>query len=243
MVIMATMGGLLESATAMLSHAERRVEVSAQNLANLTTPGYKRRVSFSELVKAEPAVQNHQNQMPTLSASFDFSSGKQVETGNPGNIAIGGDGFFVVRSGDRLSYTRQGQFERDQEGRLVTPQGLALQARGGGDVVLKSGDFQIVADGTVLQEGEPVARIAIVDFEDRRILFAGEGGTFEAAESDAIDVETPSVRQGVVEASNVSTGDEMVSIMESLRRAESAQRLVNVYDDLMGRALSVFGQA
>ena len=56
------------------------------------------------------------------------------------------------------------------------------------------------------------------------------------------DAEQPVVRQGMVEASNVSMADEMLALMAALRSAESAQRVVQVYDDLMGRALTAFGQ-
>lgn len=175
-------------------------------------------------------------------SAVDFSSGKEINTGNPYDLAILGDGFFSVRSGDRILYTRQGQFQRDNEGRLVLPQGFALQTQSGGDLVLKSQDVKVLADGTVLERGEPVARLAVVDFEDRHALAPAVGGLFSASADAARPLDAPSVRQGELESSNVSTGDEMITIMEALRRAESAQRVVNIYDDLMGRALTSFGQ-
>ena len=87
-----------------------------------------------------------------------------------------------------------------------------------------------------------MARLQIVEFEDSTALTSGGDGSFAAPAAAAIEVVAPQIRQGEIEASNVSTGDEMIAVMEAVRRAESAQRMVNVYDDLMGRALTAFGQ-
>jgi flagellar basal-body rod protein FlgF len=176
------------------------------------------------------------------SLATDFSAGKSVETGNAYDLAIVGDGLFTVRGADRTFYTRQGQFQRDTDGRLVTAQGLALQTDSG-DLVLKGGKFEVTADGMVLEDGAPVARLAIASLAAPERASHIGGSLFAAAPEDVTPALAPAIRQGVLESSNVSTADEMVAIMSALRRAESAQRLVGVYDDLMGRALTTFGQA
>lgn len=232
------MGGIIENASAILSLAQQRVEVSAQNIGNATTPGYKRRVSFVQMLSADSSIGNDIGGTASVS---DFSDGKQIATDNPYDLAISGDGFFTVRSGDRLLYTRDGQFQRDGEGRLVNASGFALQANGG-DLALKPGEATITADGTVLQGTEPVGKLLIVTLDPTAATDI-EGGAFLAPDEAVSPLKTPSIRQGALESSNVSTGDEMVAIMEALRRAEAAQRLVNVYDDLMGRAISTFGQS
>lgn len=176
-----------------------------------------------------------------IQSTPDFLAGKLVETGNPLDLAIVGDGFFALRGPGGLVLSRQGQFQRDAGGRLVTPSGLALQADGGGDLIAPAGPLTIARDGVVTVEGEPVDRLALVD-APRAALRAGEGGVFLAADADITSLAAPVVRQGAYEASNVSTGQEMVAMMEALRRAETGQRLVTVYDDLMGRALTTLGQ-
>jgi flagellar basal-body rod protein FlgG len=230
------MGGLVDIAASILARSEKRVETSANNIANVTTTGFKRRIEFSDVLGAATSGDLQRQQQVT-----DFTAGKPINTGNPNDLTLLGEGFFAVSSPDGTFYTRQGQFKRDGEGRLVTAQGFALQLRGGGDLVLKGNDFAVAADGTVSEAGQPVGKLAIVDFERRAAMVRSENGLFAAPEGEAVDVETPSVRQGMLEASNVSTGDEMVMIMEALRRAETGQRIVNVYDDLMGRALTAFG--
>lgn len=233
------MGGLLDIASVILTDATRRVEINAHNVANIPTAGYKRRIAFSDVLAVSPEQVGGQAR---LSAYSDLSEGKLIETGNPLDTAILGAGFFVVRSDNQTFYTRHGSFRRGADGRLLTVEGLALQARGGGDIVVRSTDLAITPDGMVLDGGEAVARLALVTFPDPTALTPVEGGRF-AAGVDGAPADTTQVRPGALEASNVSSGDEMVAMMEALRRAESGQRLVNVYDDLMGRVLSTLGQS
>jgi len=233
------MGDFIESASAILATAERRVDLSAQNVSNMTTPGYKRRIAFQGMLAQDPSGGVGSQLISTFT---DFSAGKLNETGNPYDLAISGDGFFAVRDGGQVAYTRAGQFRRNGDGRLVTAQGAALQVLGGGDLVLRHGEVKVTGDGTVLEDGQPVARLAIVDFTDRQAAVPGDGGLLIVPEAQVIPVSAPSVRQGALEASNTSMGEEMVAMMEAMRRAEAGQRLVNVYDDLMGRALQTFGQ-
>jgi flagellar basal-body rod protein FlgF len=234
------MASFVDVAARVLAQSERRTEIAAQNVANISTAGYKRRIPFTQFI--DPLSSGV---APDASTALftDFSIGKQIDTGNPFDLALTSSGFFVVQGADGPLYTRQGQFKREADGRLVTLQGLAVQAQGGGDVILKTQDFKVAGDGTVTENGEPVARLAVVDFSDRSAATRTETGQFAAPAAAVKDVDAPAVRQGAIEASNVSTGDDMVAVMEAVRRAETAQRLVNVYDDLMGRALSTFGQS
>lgn len=233
---------ITEIAAQILARAEDRAEIAAQNITNASTPGYRRRIAFSEMMApAEPQAGAPRGPV-RMGALADFTAGQLTETGSPTDIAIGGQGFFAVRGEDAILYTRQGQFRRDDEGRLVTAQGLALQTIDGGDLVVGSAAFEVALDGTVTRNGEPLARIALVDFEDRAALTANEGGAFSAGDAAPLAVARPAIRQGMLESSNVNMGDEMVAMMEAVRRAETGQRLVTTYDDLMGRMLNLFGQ-
>lgn len=228
------MGQYIDFVSSILGQSQRRAEIVAQNLANLTTPGYKRRVDFASLMGADGTLQT--------TSGTDFSAGKPVVTDNPYDLSLGAEGFFAVRTADTVLYTRQGQFKRAEDGRLLTVQGHALQLQGGDDVVVRSAAFKVTADGVVLDDGQPVGRLAIIDAADRSRFVRAEGGLFSAPADALAEVEDPVVRQGALESSNVSSGDEMIAVMEALRRAESGQRLANVYDDLMGRAITTFGQ-
>lgn len=230
-----------EIAAQILARAEQRAEIAAQNITNASTPGYRRRVGFSELIAAAGPRPAGAAEGPRTGAAADFTAGQLVGTGSPTDLAIAGPGFFTVRSGEAILYTRQGQFRRDPEGRLATVQGLVLQSAEGGDVLVGEGGFEVAADGIVTCGGAPLARIALVDFEDRSLLRPAEGGAFSAGDAAPRPLASPALRQNMLESSNVSMGDEMVAMMEAVRRAETGQRLVTTYDDLMGRALNIFG--
>lgn len=225
-------------ALATISQAQRRVEVAAQNLANVGTTGYKRRVAFASLLaSAVPADVD----IPNVSTAVDFRKGKLVGTGNAADLAISGPGYFAIRKDDVTLYSRQGQFQIGQDGRLVNDRGFALQAADGDDLKVRTASFQVDARGTVLENGQSLGRIATYVPEDENKLEIAEGG-FRAGGTELHLQEDVSIQQGFLEASNVSSGDEMVSLMESLRRAEAGQRVMNVYDDLMGRAITSFGE-
>lgn len=232
------MGELIEIASVILKQATDRVEVNAQNIANTATPGYRRRISFAEVLAARP---NDLDPRALLSVVSDLAEGKPIDTGNPTDLAISGPGFFVVRGEQGDRYTRSGQFHRSAEGRLMTAEGLAVQVQGGGDIRLDEGPFAVAADGMVTQGGSPLGRIAVVDFDGPPPPDAPTSG-FDMPGNAARAVTAPTVRQGFLEASNVSVGEEMVAMMQSLRQAEAGQRVAMLYDELMGRALSTFGQ-
>jgi flagellar basal-body rod protein FlgG len=225
--------GAIEIAQVMLSGAARRVEAAAQNLSNLTTPAYKSLRSF-------PLDATGAGNSAVLRS--DFTVGKLQETRNPFDLAISGSGFFAVRSADGILFTRNGQFRRDETGRLVTAQGFALQSTEG-DVQLGDDRPAILADGTIVSGGQPTARLRIVDFPDFSAVHPVSGTLFAAAPGMERDAASPIVRQGMLEASNVSTATEMLATMAALRSAQTGQRIVQIYDDLMSRALTAFGQA
>ncbi len=233
------MSSVADLALATISQAQRRVEIAAQNLANVTTSGYKRRIAFSTLLRGDGA---NSNATPSIELAIDFRAGKISNTGNPTDLAIAGPGYFSLRSANGVLYTRQGQLSRDREGRLVNAQGNALQLADGNDLMVKSSAFQVHSDGTVFENGVNIGRIAVFVPHDEKALQATVGG-FHAEPSGFSLADNSAVQQGMVETSNISTGDEMVSMMEALRRAESGQRIMNVYDDLMGRVITSFGDA
>jgi len=230
------MSGLIESAAAILSASERRLEVAAHNVANVSTPGYKRSVGFSQIL----AAARESNTLPDIVARNDFAQGKLISSGNPLDLAVSGSGFFQVRAGDQLLYTRQGQFRRVENGTVVSAQGHVLQQAGGGDLVLENAAVQILGDGTVLDRGRPVGRVGL-SAPAAGVTLNAVGESHFATGGVMEEVAEPMIRQGMVESSNVSMGDEMVTMMAAMRQAEGGARLVQVYDELMGRALTTLG--
>lgn len=230
------MQGLIESATGILSASERRLENVSNNVSNMSTPGFKRQISFDEVMNGRDSAAG----IP-LQHRADLSQGQMSKTGNPLDLAISGNGFFRVRAGDEILYSRQGQFKLGADGAVVNRQGHVLQQSGGGDLVLERASVEILEDGTVLDGARPIGKIGVYAAADPAAL-RPLGGSMFAGREDAIE-EAPAagVRQGMVEASNVVLGDEMVAMMTTVRQAEGGARLVQIYDDLLGRAITTFG--
>ena len=230
------MTGIIDSAAMAMSAASRKTEIAAINIANVSTPGFKR-------IMRPPAADPTAGFTGALSRiRADLSSGKTIETGRRLDLAINGTGFFRLRVGDRILYSRQGGFSRAADGTLVTPQGYALQQAGGGDLVATGQDVTIQADGTVVDGDRPIGRIAAYQPSGDTSALPLDGSLFDVTDGGADEVATTSLRPGALEASNVSLGDEMISTMAAMRDAETGAKLVQVYDDLMGKAIQTFGQ-
>lgn len=221
------MAGLVDAATAIMGGAQRRLEIAARNISNGTTPGYKT-VSGIEDGSDVPQV-----------FRANMAQGRMQRTGRALDLAIAGDGLFQVRVGSQLFYTRQGQFSIGRDGAVVTPQGFPLQQAGGGDLMLDRTSAEVAPDGTVIDDGRPVARIAVFAGTDGTAPVPVDGSLFSIAAPE--EVADPQLRQAVLESSNTELGGEMVSVMLALREADGGARLVQAYDDLMGRAVTAFG--
>lgn len=229
----------MESAKAILSQAQQRTEIAGRNIANSTVPAYKRRIPFASLVQGPDASQPA---APTILTAVDFRPGKLAQTGNPYDLAIAGSGFFAVQREDGVAYVRAGRFTRREDGRLIDAMGGVLQNAAGGDVIAADTDFTVKADGSILAGNAEAGRIAIYDTQNTSRLSPLEGGFGDSNSELALSDDVHLV-QGSYETSNVSSGEEMVAMMQALRMAESGQRVMIAYDDIMGRVLSTFGEA
>lgn len=234
------MPGLVDSATAILASAERRLEATAQNVANASTPGFKRQASFAE---AMAFADRADSSLPAQKHFVDFTQGRLTETGRSLDLAIDGPGLLRLRDGDGFVYARGGSFALDAGGLLADPTGRVLQQAGGGDLALTGTSFEVLQDGTVLEDELPAARIGLYEASDPAALSPQGGSTFTAPETAMADAEASQIRQGFLEKSNVTMSDEMVAMMSSLRQAESGGRVMQFYDELIGQAITTFSRS
>jgi len=232
------MADFVQSARGILSQSQSRMEATANNVANITTPGFKTQRLYSD-VSAD--VDSRASQT-LLKSRLDFDQGRLTKTNNPFDLAVSGAGMFRLRGADgSVAYTRSGQFKRAEDGRVTTSQGLVLQTADGGDLVAPNANVQIKADGTVMDAGRPIARLALYRPVAGTDVQPLGGALFAASEGLMEEIAAPELRQGMVESSNVSLADEMVSMMDALRQAEGGARLVQTYDDLMGKVIQTLG--
>jgi flagellar basal-body rod protein FlgF len=234
----------LEAAAASLSNDLARMTSIGHNLANATTPGYKRQLGAVQPFQASLAQQETALARSALATVIDQKQGTLRVTDAPLDLAIDGDGFFELRTSSGPAYTRRGDFRIDASGQLVT-QGGHLVMGNGGPMVLRSAAPMITRDGRVLDDGQDVGQLKLVNFTDPRALVASEGGAvFTAPESaQALAPErAPRVLQGHLEASNVNTAAEMVKLIETVRHFESVQKVVQGFDEMRERALRKLGE-
>jgi flagellar basal-body rod protein FlgF len=148
-------------------------------------------------------------------------------TGNPLDLAIGGDGYFTVATSRGPRLTRSGRFAPQTDGKLADSEGNALLDTAGQPIRLSPADINIVVsgDGGISSENGAVGRIGIVQPADAARLTA-EGGTTLRADSPTAAVAQPRVIQGAVEDSNVQPIIEMTRMMASLRSFQFTSQLV-----------------
>ena len=278
--------GFYTGAAGMVVQQER-LDALANNLANVDTTGYKRDTSiqkaFPELLirrmsddgvtrvpyrgfpfgsyDVAPVVGKIGTGVETNEFFTVFSQGGLRQTDNAFDLAIEGDGFFVVDTPYGERYTRNGSFLIGPEGLLVTKEGYPVLGENG-YIQLKLNNFVVDEDGVVYQnerfaddperlvsmreneweDTEEVDRLRMVDMRNTRyIRKQGSSLWFTTEESGpavTIDTNRPKVRQGFLEGSNVNAITEMVGLIEVNRAYEANQKSIQAHDQMVGRLIN-----
>jgi flagellar basal-body rod protein FlgF len=232
--------------------AYRAMDVIANNLANVSTPGFKR-----ESAKFEEYI-NHMSpadgQSGPQNVSFvkdagvlrDVSQGNIEQTGAPYDLAIAGKGYFVVQTPAGMRYTRDGHFGLNASGNLVTSDGYQVQGDGGPITITPNdGDINIAPDGTISSVvrgvGNQLAKLKIVDFADPKAM-TKQGATLLSSEDAPISPGKVNLRQGALEASNVQPVIEISHMIEVMRAYEATATMSKSQEDTMRQAIDKLGQ-
>jgi flagellar basal body rod protein FlgG len=164
-----------------------------------------------------------------------------THTGNPLDLALEGDAYFVIDSGLQEAYTRQGTFRLDADGQLVTANGEKVVTTEG-DVRLTSPAPAIDAQGNIRDNGTVVGQLKLVTISNPQSLLESGNGRYTATDSTvAQPAETARVRQGYTEAANVVTMNEMIKMIETVRHFEASQKMLQGYDAMLDRAITDLG--
>lgn len=226
----------------MTGMAMRENELSAisNNLANINTMGYKRQSFASRLYPllsgkpSEPRAiyQNARIQTFFGTQTLDTSQGLLRKTGNPFDLAIQGEGFFAVQRGNRVFYTRDGSFTKDNENFLVTQSGLRVLDENNNTITIDGTRIEIGQDGSVYVDGNLISKIKLVSLDGVRHV--GDS-LYEGRE---LGEATGKILQGWLESSNVNPMNELVQMIQAIRNFEFAQRVTTNFDQLAQRAVS-----
>jgi flagellar basal-body rod protein FlgF len=224
----------------------RQMDVIATNIANVSTPGFKaERIMFAELLAGKAPYSSSPTGSTRPGLSFvnevgmlrDTSDGGMSQTGNALDLALNGPGYFVVDTPNGPRYTRQGAFRLNQDGRIVTADGYALLDAQSRPISIRPGEsrIEISTKGAVTTESGEVGRIQIAQFENEQAMRKIGAGLYETDQAPiAGDAE---VRQGMIENSNVKAVNEITTMMDILRRYQSAQKIIDSDHELERKAI------
>ncbi|RIX79100.1 flagellar hook-basal body protein [Acidovorax cavernicola] len=246
-----------------------RLERISMNIANATTPGYKREVAsslpvgsggFADAMRGADAARRTgsaatMGAIPgtlavggSLMIQTDGHAGTLKTTGQSLDVALTTPGFFEISTDAGPTYTRLGSWQLDARGRLVTAQGQPVMGVGG-EIVLSRPNPVIDATGQVFEnkpggglETTPVGQLKVVRFDEAAKLehLGGSLLRTDAAPVQVVDADVQ-LRQGFVENSNVNSMQEMTQLIQSMRHFESMQRVALGYDEMIGAAVRKLG--
>lgn len=228
----------------------RRLETIANNLANVDTAGFKRDLAIFQCRYAEETAQGIDfpgsgtrndigggvQQIATLT---DFSEGPLKTTGGITDLAIAGEGFFVVRRGNQDFLTRDGSFSRNSEGILVNPMGDAVLSDDGSPVLIddSAGPWQWTEDGAVQQAGAKTYLALAQPRSLGDLVKVGENLFKPLAETAPLDPGSRRVLSGQIEQSGVRATEEMMEMLQASRAFEANVNMIRNQDQMLGNLI------
>lgn len=230
--------GYYAAGTALIARTQE-LDTIANNLANVSTAGYRAEKEVFSAVLAGAGGKsdlNHaiNNYGVMSSTQLDLSQGALQKTGNELDMAIQGSGYFVVQTAKGDVYTRNGSFQVSSKGQLVTQSGDPVLGDTGPIPVLHE-PVSISADGTISSGGAVSGKLKIIEFSPDTKL-ESLGGTYYSAPAGSGQPATSSqVRQGVLESSNVNPILAMVQLVTAQRSAEMMQRAMAMFNSEMDK--------
>jgi len=161
--------------------------------------------------------------------TLDQSQGALQKTGNDLDLGIEGPGYFVVQTANGPRYTRNGEFQVNGRGQLVTSNGDAVMGEGG-VIKMLPGPASISSDGTISSNGALSGKLRIVEFPSGTQLMSAGTGYYNAPANTAKSATGSNVRQGMLESSNANPISTMVELVTAQRSAEMMQRALSMFN-------------
>ena len=222
---------------------QRTLEVQANNIANSSTDGFKAEKLSYQTVEADK--KGRPESQPTVTGvvtttNTDFSSGTVRETGGVLDASIRGDAFFQIQTDRGVRYTRAGSFTQDSSGQLITKKGDLVVGQEGAITRPRDSKVDFGPDGAINSEGNQIAKLKIVRFENPVEALKKDGDSMFAAtgKEEPKDAPGSTVIQGTLESSNVRPIKEMVSMINNTREFDSLQRSITLMMNDIGRKIS-----
>lgn len=241
------MADITEQVSASIDSLTKEFEIIAHNLANVSTPGYKRRCNaFTNVLKAGQTAEDLDFEASTeLNSILDFSQAHIIQTGRTLDLALNGNGFFVIETTDGPLYTRNGIFQINPNGQLTDSEGRLVAGQNGAITIPQTvapSQLHVSADGSISAGSAAIGKFRLVDFGENQSKLVPVGlNCFYMPEPDIqpTDAENISVKQGYQEASNVQIIEELVDMMLVTRLYEANMKLLSVQSEASSSMISV----
>lgn len=223
----------------------RQMEVVANNMANLNTTGFK----VEEVLVAETDVKTKSDTTPfgrKVAFVHDYGTvrnpkeGPLSKTGAPLDVAIHGSGYFTLDGPSGPRYTRAGHFRLDENGMIVSENGLPVVQANNQPIIVAPNEAQIniANDGTVSTENGQIGQLRIVSFANEQDLKKSGDGTYITT-AQGTTVARPYLSQGMLEDSNVEPISEMTQMLTVMRNYQSVQNILDNEQDRIVKAMPI----
>ena len=234
--------GLYAACTALVSRTEA-LETLANNLANVSTAGFRGRQNvFSSILAAKgnqhiSALNQDANDYGVLSGTrLDTTQGSLQRTGNDLDVAIEGPGYLTVQTAAGPAYTRGGNLRVSPQGQLITAAGDPVLGDTGTPITILGAPVSISNDGTISTNGAITGRLKLVEFSPA-VTLQGVGGSYYTvpAGTKPTTSTTSVVQQGMIETSNVNPVTSVVDLISAQRDVETMRRVLTMFSSEMDK--------
>ena len=221
------------------------LEIVANNIANSNTSAFKgEKVVFREyMTKVTTKHPEQLSFVQDIGLARDLSEGPLITTNNNFDMAISGDGYFVMDTPSGERFTRQGHFQLDTEGNLINSQGFTVAGVNGViNIPFDEGEIYVASDGTISTDiSENIAQLRIVSFENEQEMTRSAHGLYTSEETPT-DILDPKILQGALENSNVKPIIEMTRMMTLLNEYKSVDNFIKKEHERQEKAIQRLGR-
>ncbi len=216
----------------------KSIEVIANNLANVNSTGFKKTISFSEIISEQSKSQ--------IKQTTDLRQGTLVFTGSKLDLGISGDGFFAIETQNGMQLTRNGKFRISDDGFLTTDSGQRVLGENGpvnfSSVLLEDNASITVSKSGLIKAGDiEIDRLLVLSSLSPDMLMKGEGSSIMFNENQIVptNLNDFQIIQGYLEESNVNPIEEMTAMIKVHQEYDSVSKMINFMDRSLEKAIEI----
>ncbi|MHA1565332.1 MAG: flagellar basal-body rod protein FlgF [Alphaproteobacteria bacterium] len=223
---------------------QNQMDIIANNIANSSTAGFQGQNSMFAAVLSKATTGDQVAFVEDRGVLRNIESGPLSSTSNPLDIAIKGEGYFVIETEEGPRYSRNGAFRVDADGQLVNVDGDPILSEDNLPIVFAPGetDIQVSRDGSVSTENGVISRLRLVTFANEQDMSKAGNNLYET-EQEPLEAPDSEFVQGMLEGSNVKAVVELTRMIQVMRSYQGAAKLIESEDERNKRAIQTLTKA